>query len=97
MQLSVLISISISSIFLSFFHPRCCVQRSGQRSPCRDSSKLQRSFSCRPEVQGGPANPEHSEKVLLSLEEVKVRNRLNLVRVFRQFGCSAAWVHARAF
>ncbi|XP_032429779.1 protein KIAA0556 isoform X2 [Xiphophorus hellerii] len=51
------------------------MERSGQRSPCRDSSKLQRSFSCRPEVQGGPANPEHSEKVLLSLEEVKVLRR----------------------
>ncbi|XP_047232859.1 katanin-interacting protein isoform X1 [Girardinichthys multiradiatus] len=44
------------------------------RSPrCqRDTSKVSRSFGSRPESQEGQANQEHSEKVLLSLEEVKV-------------------------
>ncbi|KAM6964331.1 katanin-interacting protein isoform 2-T2 [Tautogolabrus adspersus] len=47
------------------------------RSPCspRDISKVSRSFSSRPESQGGQANQEHSEKVLLNLEEVKVLRR----------------------
>ncbi|KAM9336090.1 katanin-interacting protein [Symphorus nematophorus] len=47
------------------------------RSPCspRDTSKVSRSFSSRPESQGGQANQEHSEKVLLNLEEVKVLRR----------------------
>ncbi|MED6253070.1 hypothetical protein ATANTOWER_021781 [Ataeniobius toweri] len=38
----------------------------------RDTSKVSRSFGSRPESQEGQANQEHSEKVLLSLEEVKV-------------------------
>ncbi|KAM3591703.1 uncharacterized protein V6R79_006053 [Siganus canaliculatus] len=47
------------------------------RSPCspRDASKVSRSFSSRAESQGGQANQEHSEKVLLNLEEVKVLRR----------------------
>ncbi|XP_076615806.1 katanin-interacting protein isoform X1 [Chaetodon auriga] len=47
------------------------------RSPCspRDTSKVSRSFSSRPESQGGQASQEHSEKVLLNLEEVKVLRR----------------------
>lgn len=32
------------------------------------------SFSSKPEIQGGKGNKEHNEKVLLNLEEVKVRN-----------------------
>ncbi|KAM7381856.1 hypothetical protein PAMA_012625 [Pampus argenteus] len=46
-------------------------------SPCspRDTCKVSRSFSSRPENQGGQANQEHSEKVLLNLEEVKVLRR----------------------
>ncbi|XP_056222133.1 katanin-interacting protein isoform X1 [Seriola aureovittata] len=47
------------------------------RSPCspRDTRKVSRSFSSRPESQGGQASQEHSEKVLLNLEEVKVLRR----------------------
>ncbi|XP_038585886.1 katanin-interacting protein isoform X1 [Micropterus salmoides] len=47
------------------------------RSPCslRDTSKVSRSLSSRSESQGGQANQEHSEKVLLNLEEVKVLRR----------------------
>ncbi|KAM4715269.1 katanin-interacting protein isoform 2-T2 [Anableps anableps] len=51
------------------------MESSSLRSPRRDSCKLPRSFSSRPESQGGPADQEHSEKVLLSLEEVKVLRR----------------------
>lgn len=49
------------------------------RSPCspRDARKVSRSFSCRPESQGGQASQEHSEKVLLNLEEVKVSSYRN--------------------
>ncbi|XP_029312207.1 protein KIAA0556 isoform X3 [Cottoperca gobio] len=51
-------------------------QRSS-RSPCspRDTCKVSRSFSSRHEGQGGQANQEHNEKVLLNLEEVKVLRR----------------------
>ncbi|KAI3365616.1 hypothetical protein L3Q82_010698, partial [Scortum barcoo] len=47
------------------------------RSPCspRDTCKVLRSFSSRPDSQGGQVNQEHSEKVLLNLEEVKVLRR----------------------
>ncbi|XP_078146747.1 katanin-interacting protein [Centroberyx gerrardi] len=47
------------------------------RSPCspRDTCKVSRSFSSRAESRGGQVNPEHSEKVLLNLEEVKVLRR----------------------
>ncbi|XP_070708413.1 katanin-interacting protein isoform X2 [Pempheris klunzingeri] len=47
------------------------------RSPCspRDTCKVSRSFSSRSESQGGQANQEHNEKVLLNLEEVKVLRR----------------------
>ncbi|XP_040923070.1 katanin-interacting protein isoform X1 [Toxotes jaculatrix] len=47
------------------------------RSPCspRGACKVSRSFSSRPESQGGQASQEHSEKVLLNLEEVKVLRR----------------------
>ncbi|XP_078478463.1 LOW QUALITY PROTEIN: katanin-interacting protein-like [Lampetra planeri] len=43
-------------------------------SPCfpTDTCKILGSFSSRPETQGGDAHQEHNEKVLLSLEEVKV-------------------------
>ncbi|KAK1881253.1 Protein KIAA0556 [Dissostichus eleginoides] len=44
------------------------------RSP-RDPCKVSRSFSSRHESQGGQANQEHNEKVLLNLEEVKVLRR----------------------
>ncbi|XP_035468366.2 katanin-interacting protein isoform X3 [Scophthalmus maximus] len=44
------------------------------RSP-RDTYKVTCSFSSRPESQGGQASQEHSEKVLLNLEEVKVLRR----------------------
>ncbi|XP_062415985.1 katanin-interacting protein isoform X2 [Pungitius pungitius] len=49
-------------------------QNSSPRSP-RSSCKASPSFSSRHESQGGQANPEHSEKVLLNLEEVKVLRR----------------------
>ncbi|XP_034413834.1 protein KIAA0556 isoform X3 [Cyclopterus lumpus] len=44
------------------------------RSLCapRDTCKVSHSFSSRHESQGGKANQEHNEKVLLNLEEVKV-------------------------
>ncbi|XP_032359148.1 protein KIAA0556 isoform X1 [Etheostoma spectabile] len=44
------------------------------RSPCspRNTCKVSRSFSSRHESQGGQANQEYNEKVLLNLEEVKV-------------------------
>ncbi|XP_042364417.1 katanin-interacting protein isoform X2 [Plectropomus leopardus] len=47
------------------------------RSPCspRDTCKVPRSFSSRHDSQGGQANQEHNEKVLLNLEEVKVLRR----------------------
>ncbi|XP_059180737.1 katanin-interacting protein [Centropristis striata] len=47
------------------------------RSPCspRDTCKVSRPFSSRHESQGGQANQEHNEKVLLNLEEVKVLRR----------------------
>ncbi|XP_026207024.1 protein KIAA0556 isoform X2 [Anabas testudineus] len=47
------------------------------RSPCspRDTCKVTRSFSSRPEIQGGQGHQEQSEKVLLNLEEVKVLRR----------------------
>ncbi|XP_068439224.1 katanin-interacting protein isoform X1 [Clinocottus analis] len=47
------------------------------RSPCspRDTCKVSHSFSSRHESQGGQANQEHNEKVLLNLEEVKVLRR----------------------
>ncbi|XP_026172275.1 protein KIAA0556 isoform X2 [Mastacembelus armatus] len=47
------------------------------RSPCspRDTCKVSRSFSSRPEIQGGQSDQEHNEKVLLNLEEVKVLRR----------------------
>ncbi|KAM4524710.1 katanin-interacting protein isoform 1-T1 [Odontesthes bonariensis] len=56
------------------------MESSSPRSPrslcCqRDACKVSHSFSSRPESQGGPANQEHSEKVLLNLEEVKVLRR----------------------
>ncbi|XP_029383143.1 protein KIAA0556 isoform X2 [Echeneis naucrates] len=52
-------------------------------SPCshrsprlpRDTGKVSLSFSSRPESQGGRVSQEHSEKVLLNLEEVKVLRR----------------------
>ncbi|XP_041671990.1 katanin-interacting protein isoform X2 [Cheilinus undulatus] len=46
-------------------------------TPCsqRDTLKVSRSFSSRPESQGGQASQEHNEKVLLNLEEVKVLRR----------------------
>ena len=69
-----------------FTQSPCCIQSSSPRSPrspCsqRDTSKVSRSFSSRPESQGGQANQEHSEKVLLNLEEVKVRGRRNMSTV----------------
>uniref|UniRef100_A0A3P8S539 Katanin interacting protein n=1 Tax=Amphiprion percula TaxID=161767 RepID=A0A3P8S539_AMPPE len=56
------------------------MESSSPRSPrsprcSRDPCKVSRSFSSRPENQGGHANQEHSEKVLLNLEEVKVLRR----------------------
>ncbi|XP_029978131.1 protein KIAA0556 isoform X2 [Sphaeramia orbicularis] len=46
-------------------------------SPCspRDTCKVSHSFSTRPDSQAGQSNQEHSEKVLLNLEEVKVLRR----------------------
>ncbi len=63
-----------------FIQSPCFIQSSSPRSPrspCspRDTCKVSRSFSSRPESQGGQANQEHSEKVLLNLEEVKVSGR----------------------
>ncbi|XP_047464632.1 katanin-interacting protein isoform X2 [Mugil cephalus] len=49
------------------FEPYESVDMESPRSP--------RSFSSRPEGQGGQANKDHSEKVLLNLEEVKVLRR----------------------
>ncbi|XP_069547538.1 katanin-interacting protein isoform X1 [Brachyistius frenatus] len=48
-----------------------------RRSPCspRENCKVSRSCSSRPESQGGQANQQHNEKVLLNLEEVKVLRR----------------------
>ncbi|XP_039990940.1 katanin-interacting protein isoform X1 [Xiphias gladius] len=56
------------SVDMESSSPRC------PRSPCspRDTCKVSRSFSSRPESQ---ASQEHSEKVLLNLEEVKVLRR----------------------
>ncbi|XP_015237903.1 PREDICTED: uncharacterized protein KIAA0556 homolog [Cyprinodon variegatus] len=56
------------------------MESSSRRSPRspryqRDTSKASRSFSSRPESQGGQADQEHSEKVFTSLEEVKVLRR----------------------
>ncbi|XP_054609363.1 katanin-interacting protein isoform X2 [Dunckerocampus dactyliophorus] len=56
------------------------MESSGPRSPhtpCspRDTCKHLRCLGSRPESQGGQANQEHSEKVLLNLEEVKVLRR----------------------
>lgn len=57
--------------------PSALTQSSSARSPPRpcfptDTCKILGSFSSRPETQGGDAQQEHNEKVLLSLEEVKV-------------------------
>ncbi|XP_061564927.1 katanin-interacting protein isoform X2 [Cololabis saira] len=61
------------------------------RSPCcqRDVCKVSRSFNCRPESQGGQANQEHAEKVLLNLEEVKVLRRSLEVSMRRSSSGSA--------
>ncbi|XP_053197195.1 katanin-interacting protein isoform X1 [Scomber japonicus] len=55
------------------------------RSPCsqRDICKVSHSFNYRPESQGGQANQEHSEKVLLNLEEVKVLRQSLEVSMWR--------------
>ncbi|XP_067343977.1 katanin-interacting protein isoform X3 [Channa argus] len=47
---------------------------SSPHSPCspRDTRKVSRSFSSKPENHRGQVNQEHSEKVLLNLEDVKV-------------------------
>ncbi|XP_077958631.1 katanin-interacting protein isoform X1 [Gasterosteus aculeatus] len=50
------------------------METSGPRSP-RSSCRASHSFGSRHESQGGQANPEHNEKVLLNLEEVKVLRR----------------------
>lgn len=65
----------------------CFIQSSSPRSPrspCspRDTCKVSRSFSSRPESQGGQANQELSEKVLLNLEEVKVSRRRRNIHCF---------------
>ncbi|XP_074475318.1 katanin-interacting protein isoform X1 [Sebastes fasciatus] len=53
------------------------METSSSRSPRspRDACKASRSFSSRHESQGGQANQEHNEKVLLNLEEVKALRR----------------------
>lgn len=81
--LPVLLSISPSLPFSLFIQSPCLMQSSGPRSPRsprspRDTSKLSRSFSTRSESQGGQANQELTEKVLLNLEEVKVSGRRNI-------------------
>ncbi|KAK5601205.1 hypothetical protein CRENBAI_002762 [Crenichthys baileyi] len=70
------------------------MESSSLHSPCsphcqRDTSKVSRSFSSRPESQEGQANQEHSEKVLLSLEEVKVLRRSLEVSMWRSSRGSA--------
>lgn len=87
MHLSVQISISVSLLFhCSFVQSLCFMQSSSPRtprSPCspRDTCKVTRSFSSRPEIQGGQGNKEHSEKMLLNLEEVKVNRKRNMLTV----------------
>lgn len=77
MQLSVLISISPSPPFPPprFLRPVVLGEQ-------RDPSKLPHSFSSRTEDQGGQASQQHSEKVLLSLEEVKVSGRFVILSRF---------------
>lgn len=67
MQLSELFSIS----------PSLCFIQSSPCSPCspRDSTSVSRPFSSRSETQVGQTNQDHSEKVLLNLEEVTVSDR----------------------
>lgn len=67
MQLPELVSIS----------PSLCFIQSSPCSPCspRDSTSVSCSFSSRAETQEGQTNQDHSEKVLLNLEEVKVSGR----------------------
>lgn len=67
MQLPELFSIS----------PSLCFTQSSPCSPCspRDSTSVSRCFSSRSETQVGQTNQDHSEKVLLNLEEVKVSGR----------------------
>ncbi|XP_010734576.2 protein KIAA0556 isoform X1 [Larimichthys crocea] len=70
------------------------MESSGPRSPRsprspRDTSRLSRSFSTRSESQGGQANQELTEKVLLNLEEVKVLRRSLEVSVRRSNSGSA--------
>lgn len=67
MQLSELFSISPSLYFI----------QSSPCSPCSpgDTTNVPHSFSSRTESQAGQTNQEHSEKVLLNLEEVKVSGR----------------------
>ncbi|XP_035002049.2 katanin-interacting protein isoform X3 [Hippoglossus stenolepis] len=61
------------------------------RSPCspRGTCKGTRSFSSRPESQGGQTSQEHGEKVLLNLEEVKVLRRSLVVSMRRSSRDSA--------
>lgn len=64
MQLPELFSIS----------PSLCFIQSSPCSPCSpgDSTSVSCSFSSRTETQVGQTNQDHTEKVLLNLEEVKV-------------------------
>ncbi|XP_017274072.1 katanin-interacting protein isoform X2 [Kryptolebias marmoratus] len=59
------------------------------RSPRCQKDKVSHSFSSRPESQGGQANQEHSEKVLLNLEDVKVIRRSLEVSMRRSSSGSA--------
>ncbi|XP_056152996.1 katanin-interacting protein [Lampris incognitus] len=70
------VKISPEKCYVSDFEPYDSVdmESSSPRSP-RDSCKQSRSFSSRAEGRGGRADAEHSEKVLLNLEEVKVLRR----------------------
>ncbi|XP_029954143.1 protein KIAA0556 isoform X2 [Salarias fasciatus] len=56
------------SVDMESFSPRSPRSPWSPRDPCKAS----RSASSMPEGQGGQASPEHNEKVLLNLEEVKV-------------------------
>ncbi|XP_054605101.1 katanin-interacting protein isoform X3 [Nothobranchius furzeri] len=70
------------------------MERSSLRSPCsprsqRDACRVSRSFSSRAECQEDQGNQEHSEKVLLNLEEVKVLRRSLEVSMRRSSSGSA--------
>lgn len=68
---------SLCCCYFSFMKSVCSTQSSSVCSPhsprCqKDTCKASRSFSSRPESQGGQGSQDHAEKVFLNLEEVKV-------------------------